>query len=665
MSTPPPALALKPCTSFIAENVPEALRGLPHWILWEPIWSSTGKEWKWVKTPFRAQDPSKHASSTNPDTWATFEEALEAAGQTGKGIAFVLTLDTGIVGIDYDKCVDQGAVTRNGEWISLFQSYKELSPSGKGVRCFVLGTYPEDRGINNRSHGIEVYGTGRYLTVTGHRLEGAPQDLQAANGELKSLIDFLRPPRVEALSAPMTPVPLEDQELIQRILTARSNQVTNLWNGGNGTDNDASSADFAFLCSLMWWCGNDRQRVKRIALQSGRVRDKWSERRGNGTWLDYQCEAIHPSEEVYRPNVPLSPTIPPTANNKEGASKTRDRAKPQAIVRPLAAFEREPIEFLIRPYIPLGCVSLITGDGGVGKSTFLMALAAAVSRGDRFLPQQTVVEYPSRTVLVMSAEEDPGRRLRPLAEDARGDLTHIHFLEGVADPERPGITFPLNILKHYEVLCGEIDRLRPSLVIIDPLLNVMPDADSNKATEVTAVMSLLNRAASTHRCAILGLRHCGKDDSKRAQHRGLGSVSFTNGARSEFMVVADDSEPERKLVFHVKSNWEQFGANLAYRLRRVDGKDTPVLEWDSAELGITLDQYSARARKERTETKDPRLWEACKDQLRKLLEPGAMAQKLVMRELTPSYGKTTIQRAAKELNVSRDVVNRTTYWRLP
>ena len=68
-----------------ADKIPEALRSYKQWIVWKWVWN--GK--KWDKPPFKA-DGTGNASSTDPNTWTTFNVAL-AAYQAGDfdGIGFV------------------------------------------------------------------------------------------------------------------------------------------------------------------------------------------------------------------------------------------------------------------------------------------------------------------------------------------------------------------------------------------------------------------------------------------------------------------------------------------------------------------------------------------------------------------------------------------------
>ncbi len=143
--------------------VPAGLVGQNRWLVWRD-----------AKIPYCATAPRMKASSTNPDTWASFSEAQIAFEEGGfSGVGFALNGD-GIVGVDLDKCVLDGHPMPEALTIlnDLGCQYIELSPSGKGLRGFGYG--PNIKGVRGRLSGVavELYSTARYMTVTGHVLYG-------------------------------------------------------------------------------------------------------------------------------------------------------------------------------------------------------------------------------------------------------------------------------------------------------------------------------------------------------------------------------------------------------------------------------------------------------------------------------------------------------------
>ena len=92
----------------------------------------------------------------------------------------------------------------------------------------------------------------------------------------------------------------------------------------------------------------------------------------------------------------------------------------------MSDIQPEPVEWLWEPYIPRGAISLIQGDGGTGKTTTALAIAAAVSRGDA-LPNGFNSEPAS--VIVQNAEDSYTRTIRPRLEQSGADCSMIEVID--------------------------------------------------------------------------------------------------------------------------------------------------------------------------------------------------------------------------------------------
>ncbi len=131
----------------------KSLRSIPRWVRYSA-----------EKVPLTVA--GSPASSTNPATWTDFESV--SASSVGVGFGFVLSDSDRIVCVDIDHCLDSRgrALPWAAELLgSIPATYVEVSPSGTGVHVWGFG----DVSKGSRSNGIEVYGTGRYITVTGRR----------------------------------------------------------------------------------------------------------------------------------------------------------------------------------------------------------------------------------------------------------------------------------------------------------------------------------------------------------------------------------------------------------------------------------------------------------------------------------------------------------------
>ena len=106
------------------------------------------------------------ASSTDPNTWSSFEDALKAVqNKRYEYIGFVFA-DTGIVGIDIDAGYEDDLPSALAvDIIGHCRSYTEKSKSGRGFHILLKGDLPF-KGRNNLA-GVEIYKTARYFIMTG------------------------------------------------------------------------------------------------------------------------------------------------------------------------------------------------------------------------------------------------------------------------------------------------------------------------------------------------------------------------------------------------------------------------------------------------------------------------------------------------------------------
>jgi putative DNA primase/helicase len=148
----------------LLENIPEPLRLRPQFVVYK-IEQRDGKP---TKIPYIAGAVDK-ASSTDSDTWRSFDEAVKAL-RTGHydGIGFVFSSGDPFAGVDLDDCRDPetGEIEEwAAEIVQELGGYAEVSPSGTGVHIIVRGKAP-----NKKRGKIEAYSSERYFTMTGQVL---------------------------------------------------------------------------------------------------------------------------------------------------------------------------------------------------------------------------------------------------------------------------------------------------------------------------------------------------------------------------------------------------------------------------------------------------------------------------------------------------------------
>jgi putative DNA primase/helicase len=263
--------------------IPQGLRQIKQWVLWR----YEQREGKKTKMPYTIKD--RLASSTNPTTWATFEEVLQCFLKGGyDGIGFVITKVDPYVGIDLDWKRYEGEDTPEeaNTLLAYFNSYSELSPSLKGCHIFVKVTnkseFPSGRKKKMSERvDIEVYPSGRFLTVTGLHIASTPHTIEDRSEALQTLYKTLfedTEKRVQK-SVRKQPLSLSDSQIIERAKAAKNGAAfTALWNGDTSAYASHSEADLALCTHLNFWTGGNAEAIDRLFRQSGLYREKWDKR---------------------------------------------------------------------------------------------------------------------------------------------------------------------------------------------------------------------------------------------------------------------------------------------------------------------------------------------------------------------------------------------------
>ena len=273
------------------ETIPETLRERDQWVCWREE-KRDGKPTKIPVTP----GAGGFASSTESETWASFETALEyTETEHADGVGFVFTDDDPIVGVDLDDCrdpetgdVDDAAL----DIIERLDSYTEVSPSGTGYHVLIRGELPEGR---NRRGSVELYDTARFFTVTGDHVERTPTRIARRQDALRAIHrEYVQDTERDTASesehrdgaddrSPTTgaadgDTDLEDEDLLKKARNASNGEkFERLWNGNTVGYDSQSEADMALCCLLAFWTGGDRTQMEQLFRQSGLHREKWDE----------------------------------------------------------------------------------------------------------------------------------------------------------------------------------------------------------------------------------------------------------------------------------------------------------------------------------------------------------------------------------------------------
>jgi hypothetical protein len=316
-------------------RIPDELCGFNNWVVWKAVI----KGGKWAKVPFNPKN-GKPASSTDPATWSVINSVCHTLGGGGyDGIGFMLSKDNQIIGIDLDHCRNPGTGEIKAwahEIIKSIDSYTEISPSGTGIRIFVIAKLPP----NGRKKGnIEMYDSKRYLTVTGyelmglHRIRSRQEEVEQLHNSIfgeQKVIDIQQAKEFKTNN-------LEDEKVIEKALAAsNSDKFQSLYNGDTSGYPSQSEADLALCNHLAFWCNGDAGQIDRIFRTSGLYREKWDREDYSQRTIDNAITSFSNTYkgnreiELHENNRAIQPPLDSTdkAPEESSANKVKDPQLP-------------------------------------------------------------------------------------------------------------------------------------------------------------------------------------------------------------------------------------------------------------------------------------------------------------------------------------------------
>lgn len=298
---------------FNYQNIPQELRNLKQWGLFELKWVEARK--KNTKIPINPYDGSA-GKSNDPNTWSDFDTAMRALNdiERADGLAFYFT--NGYVGLDIDHIDSNLEDWRAGDndpnnLVNKFKdltdnTYMEVSQSGTGIHAIFKGKIP---GKRRRKGNYEMYQTGRFFALTGNNIIPDPTIKSMSDDEMKALYEFLfgkdNVVQLHSETDNITPVDLSVVEIIKRAENSAKTgtRFTMFMKGGwEQFYSSHSEADMAFANDLAFWTGRDFHKMDTIFRNSSLMREKFDEKHGAVTYgTSLLNKAINETQNIYNP----------------------------------------------------------------------------------------------------------------------------------------------------------------------------------------------------------------------------------------------------------------------------------------------------------------------------------------------------------------------------
>jgi hypothetical protein len=218
----------------------------------------------------------------------------------------------------------------------------------------------------------------------------------------------------------------------------------------------------------------------------------------------------------------------------------------------------EEVDWLWYPYIPYGKITLLQGDPGCGKTTFILALAASLTTGTG-IPGDSTERSPVN-VIYQTAEDGLADTIKPRLLSYGANCSLIDVIEDNAS------TLTLD----DERIEKAIKTTNAKLFVLDPLQAFLgAKVDMHRANEVRPVFTRLAGIVARTNCACVIIGHLNKSSGKGI-YRSLGSVDIVAAARSVLLLGRDPNDPAIRAVIPIKSSLAPEGKAMAFSVGSVE-----------------------------------------------------------------------------------------------
>ena len=308
----------------------------------------------------------------------------------------------------------------------------------------------------------------------------------------------------------------------------------------------------------------------------------------------------------------------------------------------MSDIQPEQVQWLWYPYIPLGKLTVIQGDPGEGKTTFVLAVIAALTKGEA-LPEREPLDPVN--ILYQTAEDGLADTIRPRLDALGADCSRVL----VIDESKRELSLS------DERIRQAMEETGAKLLVLDPLQAYLgAEVDMHRANEVRPILKRLGAVAEQMGCAVILIRHLNKMQGQKSGHRGMGSVDFQAAARSVLLVGRTKEDPQLHIVVPDKSSLAPEGESIAFAL--------------DPELGFQWKGYCAYNAEEllggSTKQVQTKTMQA-EETLRNLLDKPAPAEEILRRITAAGISERTLMTAKKNLGVLSEKRGGQWFWRLP
>ena len=288
----------------LRDFVPDEMKARKNWVAVK-TWKSAEKD-KLSKRPIDC-NTGNYAESDNPETWTTFDKALEYVREHGgTTIAYALDGKDKVSCVDIDRCFDKNGELSETAKETLKKSgatYAERSVSGNGLHIFGK-TNGMDLRTFSKDGDLEFYQKEQFIAMTG---DGAKtKDLVNFDTcGMKPYLESKCEKRIEwkgvcrgenGLSS------MSDKDVVEKASAAKNGDKFKRLYAGEDLQKNHSNSDMSLMNLLAYWCNGDKEQMLRIFATSGLFRPNKSPDYYEGTAI--KALRSMPVKSTYTPTIP-------------------------------------------------------------------------------------------------------------------------------------------------------------------------------------------------------------------------------------------------------------------------------------------------------------------------------------------------------------------------
>lgn len=233
------------------------------------------------------------------------------------------------------------------------------------------------------------------------------------------------------------------------------------------------------------------------------------------------------------------------------------------------------VEWLWYPYIPYGKLTILQGDPDEGKSTFMLNVAALLTRGKN-MPDGYQVKEPQK-VVYQTAEDNLADTVKPRLVAAGADCNRIAY---IVDEEEP-----LTLMDSRIELV--IQQTKARLFILDPLQAYLTqDSDMFSAGKMRGQLKRIADIAAKYRCAVVIIGHMNKTSGEKNLYRGLGQCYVNKDALQKNESNESKRELAARMLTELLSEQDVYSTDILKKFETM-GISERTIHTVKKELGIT------------------------------------------------------------------------------